>query len=306
MYHVNFARDKYLQDPIRSRQIGDAISNARKPKIPSISTTNKIYLKKIKEKGIIKLDNAFTQKDADKTVDFFSRLDGYDAHVPIYSKSRIQFSEANRSETGYISYSTEQVLNNKVITNFIEQDPMRQVLEEYLGEDYSIYSVNTWWTLPREERLLTHGFHRDEDDFKFLVIFIYWTDVSIGDGHFEFIEKTHKLESIDKLPGNPNRLKKIQELTNTTNGYGRDDLYLDIYQKENTYLSGARGSAFMADTWGLHRGSPVIKPRLVTWLRYGQGKNFTLFNDKPFFDEGRLSNRLGKRSKWLLRNMADV
>src|SRR5688572_28190452 len=66
----------------------------------------------------------------------------------------------------------------------------------YLGCLPALYSINTFWTFPVGRPGLSHEFHRDEDDYRFMVVFIYWTPVEPGEGEFYFIEGTHDPEAV--------------------------------------------------------------------------------------------------------------
>ena len=65
------------------------------------------------------------------------------------------------------------------------------IAEKYLETFPILYSVNTFRTLPKKTAF-THGFHRDVENLKMLVFFVFWTDTNKNDGAFEQINYTHK------------------------------------------------------------------------------------------------------------------
>lgn len=114
------------------------------------------------------------------------------------------------------------------------------IAEQYLGNPL-MYSVNAFTTYPRQGA--TQGdiqeFHRDKDDIKFLVLFVYLTDVLLScDGPHEYCEGTQD--------GGPQTVFPARQ------------------------VFGPAGTMFLADTRALHRGiRPVSKPRTIAWVRWG-------------------------------------
>jgi hypothetical protein len=117
-----------------------------------------------------------------------------------------------------------------------------------------LYSMNAFWTRPSDEpvRVDLQSWHRDKDDSRFLALFIYGTDVlNKYDGPHMFKEGTH---------------------VGTDDGTPRP-----IY--------GPAGTAFLADTRGLHMGMKPINraPRLLVWARWG-------VSERPWsYDQDQLS-----------------
>lgn len=110
--------------------------------------------------------------------------------------------------------------------------------EVYLGVVPLLYSMNMFESLPSE--LPPHPgievFHRDYDDVRFVALFVYLTDVHLGDG-------SHLYQCGTQDGGAATRISAI---------------------------CGQRGTAFLADTRGLHRGHrPTSGPRRMAWARWG-------------------------------------
>lgn len=195
--------------------------------------------------------------------------DYYDSHVPYLTKKK---SYKDLPEGAYKSYSYETQLNNSSILKVCLNEKIIKIAKEYLGSIPKIYSINTFVTLPGK-KAFTHDFHRDIDNLKWLVVFIYWTKTSNDDGGFEQIKFTHKpskkLEDIlNKKPKYfSNQFDKF--FLKTVPGYGLNNKYTDIFDSEIKNVSGDPGKIVMCDTLGLHRGTSVKKIRNVTWIRYG-------------------------------------
>lgn len=106
------------------------------------------------------------------------------------------------------------------------------------GEPPLLYSMNAFWTQPASGHYeMTHGWHRDEDDRRQLVMFVFGTDVlQPHDGGHLYQKGTHRM-----LPEGP-----VETVT------------------------GLAGTIFLVDTRGFHMGlRPGGGPRLLLWARWG-------------------------------------
>ena len=124
----------------------------------------------------------------------------------------------------------------------------RAVAEAYFGESPLLYSMNAFWTQPapgRPQYQDTHGWHRDGDDRKQLVLFVTGTDTAPGNGAHRYQRGTHRTGDAD---------------------LGRDP----CDARDVMIVDGPAGTAFLADTSGLHVGDrPSLGPRLLLWARWG-------------------------------------
>lgn len=112
--------------------------------------------------------------------------------------------------------------------------------EAYLQEPALLYSVNAFWTAPGKSD--PHPYyqqgHRDQDDRKFLAMFIYGSDVlEEADGPHVYTVGSHKPD------------------------------FRSIDQRR---VMGRAGTTFFADTSGIHYGAkPRQGRRLILWARWG-------------------------------------
>ena len=120
---------------------------------------------------------------------------------------------------------------------------------QYLDAPPRLYSMNAFWARASDAapRLDLQTWHRDRDDERFLALFVYGTDVlTEADGPHRFMLGSH--DERGPVYGDPD-----------VGGY----FALPVY--------GRAGTAFLADTRGLHMGvKPTsAEPRLILWARYG-------------------------------------
>ena len=77
------------------------------------------------------------------------------------------------------------------------------------------------------------------------------------------------------IPGTHKKKKKIHKLSRLF-----DDKNIYSSYKEKKIFHGKKGSAFLVDSYGLHKGeTPKNKPRLMLNIHYGRGKIFYSKND---------------------------
>lgn len=124
------------------------------------------------------------------------------------------------------------------------------IAREYFGEPAVLYSMNAFWTQPAPgpDYQDTHSWHRDGDDRKQLVLFLFGTDVDrASDGAHLYQAGTHRLSD---------------------GQLGRD--FRAPPPEVTVSVTGKAGTAFLADTGGVHMGlRPSSGPRLLLWARWG-------------------------------------
>jgi hypothetical protein len=109
------------------------------------------------------------------------------------------------------------------------------------------------WSTPNgEEDDITQSFHRDYDDWKFLKLFIYLSDVDEDSGPHVYVQGSHRKSG--RLFAAPYSNKEVE----TTYGASRLKAF-----------TGPAGSSFFCDTYGIHKGAlPRSKPRLMFLVQY--------------------------------------
>lgn len=127
------------------------------------------------------------------------------------------------------------------------------VVTEMLGAKPTISLMSAWWSLPADGTAQqAENFHRDVDDWRFVKLFCYLTDVDETAGPHVFVKGSHK----------QNRLTEMRRFTDaeTTATFGAESL---------VRFTGPAGTAFLENTYGVHRGTPPAeKPRLIFQVLY--------------------------------------
>ena len=138
----------------------------------------------------------------------------------------------------------------------IANDPkILSIVSRYIGCKPTIDEVVAWWSLPgREAPREEQFFHRDNDSIRFLKLFVYLTDVDENSGPHVFIAGSHERPEMVDAGGRR---------------FTDDDVAQAGLLKHAHHFTGPFGTAFLEDTFGLHKGQmPIDKPRLILQVRY--------------------------------------
>ncbi len=240
-------------------------------------------LKGLRDVGIVKSPVAPSKDACREVVNYFSNTRCYNAHTPVYGDKVLRTPQDTAKHFNYGSYTLDQVIKCPHLLEFALNNDILDIVGGYLGCLPTLYSMNTFWTFPISNPGLTHDYHRDEDDYKFLVVFVYWTDVEAGEGEFYFIPQTHDHSMMNAYIGSKRReggdmeslLSGVDDFDalrrmSGGNGYGNADFYTKLFGNKMEQVAGEAGTTFISDTFGIHRGSrPQTRPRLTTWFRFG-------------------------------------
>lgn len=152
------------------------------------------------------------------------------------------------------------------------------IVEAYLNATPTLALLSAWWSFPSEvaPQPFPQNFHRDSDDFRFVTMFIYLTDVGLGAGPHQYIRGSHdpaRFASVaaEILPDGRSSDSYFDGLNGMPE---RNAEYLETFAPLMFTIVGPAGSAFLGDNYGLHRGlPPTDAPRLLFAVRYGLFRN---------------------------------
>ncbi len=160
--------------------------------------------------------------------------------------------------TRMASYPLETVLRCPHVLALANHPRVLRVVTAYLGCRPTLSSIGIRWSFPAGKESAAEAgaagvqrFHRDPDDWRFLKLFVYLTDVDAGSGPHEFVAGSHR--TAGRLLERPYTAEEIERL------HGRESVRM---------IAGPRGTNFFADTYGIHRGAvPTTGARLILQLQ---------------------------------------
>lgn len=140
-------------------------------------------------------------------------------------------------------------------------DDILSLVGAYLGTRPTLASLTAWWTSSPERHLDDQVFHRDNPDIRFCKLFIYLTDVGPEDGPHEFVLSSHTWDHIKKRMKQagvvePRELQRNTETFFTSLSPDVTQLVLSVLQKDIVTITGPAGTAFIEDTFAVHRAKP--------------------------------------------------
>lgn len=257
----------------------------------------------LKNEGYVRLGRVLDDAQVRDVVAHLRNCACFNAHVPALSDKVPRRIGGGAEKYHYGSYSTADVMAAPHLVELANHPKILAAAQDYLGCLPTLYSIHAWWSFPGHGKApVAQEFHRDRDDFKFCTLFAYLTDVGERNSPHVFIRRSHRVDLIDAiLARSEMRLRQCGIVTSLADlyrdneeGYGRDGLYERVFDGLIDTIMGPAGSAFLADTSGLHKGVPAMEgPRLMFWARYGLYRNAIWQSDKikpvdPLLMAGRL------------------
>jgi hypothetical protein len=251
----------------------------------ALSQGDEQIVEQLRRKGAAPLGRMLTEAQCRQIAGRFTNLPCFGNHISTHSDGVRRPIEEIRKLSPYGSYTLADALAVPELFHLATNPRTMGIADSYLGCMPSVYSIHVFWTFGKlEQPGHTHSYHRDFDDFRFLSLFIYLTDVDIGDGPLHFIDGTHSIAAARSV------LEKVNEARHHRGENPIDALdyfpprSIDgdvpgapadtVFAESIEAFTGPAGSTFIADTYGLHRGSiPGTRDRLVCWIRYGMTQN---------------------------------
>ena len=186
------------------------------------------------------------------------RRDGYAVLPPLLSDEQIEEMLAFLAErepvgnAALADYELTDVVNCPQVMELANHPRLLALAGSYLGCAPTISTIGIRWSRPSGETANVQSFHRDPDDWKMVKFFTYLTDVAEGTGPHVFIAGSQR-----ETPPLFARRYSDEELANK---YG---------EKAFITIEGRRGTMFLADTSGVHKGAAALKgPRLMLEVGY--------------------------------------
>lgn len=246
-----------------------AVSRVR----PKPAPADPADLQPIREHGYTVLRRGLTRAEAAETAAFFAARPCFNCHcypgAPNDGVPRRLDEGARRFAFG--SYPQADLCDAPHLLDLFVSDPVLALVADYLGAAPTIFSVNAWWSFGRDGAPgLGQDYHRDMSHPKFVVLFVYLTEVTGDTGAHQYIRGTHRPDLMDGLvAGNRHGLTGSEMFRLPNDGLGFSALYEEVFGTRIDTVVGPPGTAFLADTYGLHRGlTPRTGDRLAAWARY--------------------------------------
>lgn len=247
--------------------IADLISESVRYAYPS-TTPQSPFAQTLKDLGIAKLGLAFTPEQAYEVSAYFESRPCLNRHIENAESGDDIRRDVNgpAKDFAFGCYTGEEIFSAPRLVELFTSDVVLDAVESFLGAWPMIFSVNAFWSFPQgAASRYGQEFHRDKSHPRFCVLFLYLTDTDVGNGPHQYFRGTHDPERLEGLSGDEAR--RLFDLPN--DGYGLSDEYQEALSPYLETVVGKAGTAFLTDSYGLHRGqAPMTRRRLLAWARY--------------------------------------
>lgn len=205
--------------------------------------------------GIAMLPNLFSPSELDDVVDFFLN------QQVMSPEGSCMTLEGLPEEATMAAYELATIVACPWLMAAINSADILRLASAYLGCKPTICAVGVRWSFPGSEAPnVTQAFHRDPDEWRFIKLFIYLTDVDGESGPHVYVAGSHNTRS-------PLRGKS----------YSGEQVEAQFGKQNMRAVLGPRGTTFVADTIGVHAGIPPQRaPRLLLQAQYSILPNFAL------------------------------
>ena len=286
LYQLSQNSDPIIRETCTNDAIVAMNSVLKKFTLSNIGEKTKAISKHVEDlnrDGITLLGPVFTDSQIKDIYNNLEKKKVYNGHVWKNSdKTPKSLKKIKTDRELQASYILDDIITAPHILELANDKKVLSIVQNYLNCIPTLYQMNLMWNLKNSSVKKTgvaQDFHRDWDTLKSCVLFVYLTDNNKNSGAHQYIKKTHINNCQQELRD------KIKKDLGIFSRFKKNRLNKDIFHKNNEEyfrkhgeeicknhiqtVSAPKGSAFMVDPFGLHRGIPPInEDRLLIWLRY--------------------------------------
>lgn len=202
------------------------------PSAPHLPETP-LVLKSLRERGVAHLGKAFSPAQIDDILDFL-------ATAPVARPAMAEPVSASTRGLSSAVYGLATILACPHLLEVMNHPGLLEIAAGFLGCKPTISGVGLRWSFASDSPASeVQKFHRDAEDWKILRLFVYLTDVFADCGPHQFVMGSH--QTTGRLRLRP---------------YSPDDIERRFGSDQVLTIGGPRGTAFVGDMWGIHRGVP--------------------------------------------------
>lgn len=246
-----FYAQRRITNPQTRARWASYVATRRPGPLPPQSESDNIA-SDLRYKGFAKLGKLMTAEQCKELYEYFKGKNAFDPYRPEVPP-HLPLSNSRNAAAHVLHHRPEDVLRAPYLVDIANSPRMLAAASSYLGCKPTIGYLASWWSFATGKGAQhAENFHRDVDDWRFLKLFIYITDVNQTNGPHVYVLNS----SADP------KLIELRRLD--------DDEVSQAFGQENILtLTGKAGDAFIEDTYGIHKGLPVIDgSRLIFQVVY--------------------------------------
>lgn len=245
----------YLQRQVRGatsrRRVASVVARLRPPVVaPSVNGAMSAMLK---QDGVVRLGALLDGRQCSDVVEQLRAAPVTDIYRP--NTPPFLPLDGGRHPNSHVAYHRPvDIAKAPHLLALANRPDLLALAGDFLGCRPTISYLAAWWSYATDlGAQQAELFHRDVDDWRFLKLFVYLTDVSLENGPHVYVRRS----------ADDPRLTTIRRYSDgeVASAFPADDVLT---------LTGKAGDGFIENTTGLHRGRPVENGiRLMFQAVYG-------------------------------------
>lgn len=291
-----FYLQRQVMQPATRDRFGSLIASRLRPSarakgLPRSESAVSRHVKEMQEAGISHFGQLLTTEQATELHNHFLTKKVHDPYRAD-GATFLPDSTARHPDSHIAHHDAVDIVNAPYLLAIANRPDVLEVVSRLLGCEPTLGYLATWWSyhtaLGAQQ---AEHFHRDVDDWRFVKLFIYLTDVGAENGPHIYVSHSSSSPKFREI-----RRFHDQEVVQA---FGADKVL---------ELTGNAGQGFLEDTFGIHKGQPVASGRRLIFqavysmfpLPYGPKSPVANANDFTFADGSRPDpwiNRLYLRNR---------
>ncbi len=208
------------------------------------------HVDNLRSDGFTVFDHLVSSERLSRIMAYIEMLECHDPYRPHLGSIDL----TNPAPESHIAhYERKDLVRNSDILEIANDNGVIALAQEFLGAAPTISNINMWWSFGgKKQAEEAQLYHRDVDDWRFCKFFIYLTDVSAENGPHIYVKGSSASPAYRRI-----RRYKDNEIESK---FGKQNII--IFERP-------KGSAFMVDTFGFHKGLlPKSGRRLLLQVEY--------------------------------------
>ncbi len=240
-----FFLQRCFMQPHRRDALAARLARLHAAGVPTDATLQSQAVERVHQlrtRGIAELGRPLVAKQCQALLEYFTSREVHDPYRP----ERAPFhplGEGRHENTHVAHHSAVDIVQAHGLLALANRPDILAAVTGFLGCRPTLSYLAAWWSYPTPlGAQQAEFFHRDVDDWRFVKLFVYLTDVGDECGPHVYVAGSSR----------SSRLAKIRRFTD-------EEVMAAFGANSVLRMQGQAGDAFLEDTFGIHKGQPVAR-----------------------------------------------